>query len=276
MRNPYGLSPDEIRQKARNIRKNICRMNANAKSGHTGADMSETDMLASLYFNIMRYERAPLRWQDQFILSKGHGVGGLYCCLAELGFLEESELSTYLANDSRLAGHPVRQKLPGLITVNTGALGHGLPIAVGLALSRKKQKQEGRIFVLAGDGEMQEGSNWEAAMAGASFGLDNLVLIIDRNHLQLADFTRNIIDLEPLDAKWNAFGWEIYPTNGNDPKEFIKSIESINHSNGKPKVVIAQTQKGRGVSFMENKPAWHHKYPDPAELQQALKELDHV
>ncbi len=276
MRNPYSLAPDEICRKARNIRKNICRMNANAKSGHTGADMSETDILASLYFNIMRYERSPLLWQDQFVLSKGHGVGGLYCCLAELGFLEESELLTYLADDSRLAGHPVRQKLPGLITVNTGALGHGLPIAVGLALSKKKQQKEGRIFVLAGDGEMQEGSNWEAAMAGHQFALDNLVLIVDRNHLQLADFTKNIINIEPLDAKWKAFGWDVVETKGNDPEIFIGSMESLDHTNGKPKVVIAQTTKGRGVSFMENQPAWHHKYPDEAELQQALKELDHV
>lgn len=276
MRNPYDLSPDEIRSRARNIRRNICRMNAGAKSGHTGADMSEVDILASLYFSIMRYERAPLRWLDQFILSKGHGVGGLYCTLCEMGFIEQQELFTYLKDGSRLAGHPVRQKFPGLITVNTGALGHGLPIAVGLALAKKRARGDGRVFVLAGDGEMQEGSNWEAAMAAVQFDLGNLVLIIDRNHLQLADFTRNIMNIDPLDEKWKAFGWEVLDTKGNEAKVFIETIQSINYDNKKPKVVIAQTTKGCGVSFMENQPAWHHKYPNESELEQALKELDHA
>lgn len=276
MRNPYDLSADAIRFRAQNIRKNICRMNASAKGGHTGADMSEADILASLYFSIMRYERTPLRWLDQFILSKGHGVGGLYCTFCEMGFIEPPELLTYLKDDSRLAGHPVRQKFPELITVNTGALGHGLPVAVGLALAKERAGGDGRVFVLAGDGEMQEGSNWEAAMAAAQFKLGNLVLIIDRNHLQLADFTKNIMNVDPLDEKWKASGWEVFNTKGNEPKAFIETIRSLNYDNRNPKVVIAQTTKGCGVSFMENQPAWHHKYPNETELEQALKELDHV
>ena len=276
MQNPFALHPDEIAKIAGNIRSNICKMNARAKGGHTGADMSETDILASLYFHILRYETAPFRWQDRFILSKGHGVGGWYCCMAAAGFLPEDELTTYMQDDSRLAGHPIRQKLPDLITVSTGALGHGLPISVGLALAEKQRGGDGRVFVLTGDGELEEGSNWEAALAGAQFALDNLVLIVDRNHLQLGDFTKNIIDLEPLDAKLKAFGWDVATSNGNDPKDFIAVIESLNRGNKKPKAVIAQTVKGRGVSFMENNPAWHHKFPNAEELEQALKELSHV
>ncbi|MDR1828626.1 MAG: transketolase [Methylobacteriaceae bacterium] len=276
MRNPFALSFEDIRFRALNIRRNICRMNCRAKGGHTGADMSETDILASLYFNLLRYEINPIRWQDRFILSKGHGVGGWYCCLVEAGLIPEAELETYLKDDSRLAGHPIRQKLPELVTVSTGALGHGLPIGVGLALAEKKQKRDGRVFVLTGDGEMDEGSNWEAALSGAQFQLDNLYLIIDKNRLQLGDFTKNIINLDPLDEKWRSFGWEVAVTNGNDPKLLIETIESLFEMKGKPKVILANTIKGRGVSFMENKPAWHHKYPSPEELEQALKELDHV
>lgn len=274
MKNPFALPPEQIRQTAANIRKHVCTMNAGAKGGHTGADMSEADILASLYFHILRYERDPMRWQDHFILSKGHGVGGWYSCMAEAGFIPETELSTYLQDDSRLAGHPVRQKLPDLITVSTGALGHGLPIAVGLALAG--QDKDERVFVLTGDGEMEEGSNWEALMAGAQFQLGNLVLIVDRNHLQLGDFTKNIMDIDPLDEKLRAFRWEVFETNGNDPKEFITTIESFDHQNGKPKAIIASTTKGRGVSFMENAPAWHHKFPTAEELELALEELRHV
>lgn len=276
MKNPFSLQPEEIREKARNIRVNICKMNALAKGGHTGADMSESDMLACLYFNVLRYETAPFRWLDRFILSKGHGVGGWYSCMAEAGFIPEEELSTYLKDDSRLAGHPIRQKFPELITVSTGALGHGLPVAVGLALAERHAERDGRIFVLTGDGEMEEGSNWEAALAGAQFGLDNLVLIVDRNHLQLGDFTKNIIDLEPLDEKLRAFRWDVVFADGNDPKDFISTIEQLDHNNGKPKAVIAKTVKGCGVSFMENRPAWHHKFPNQEELAQALEELSHV
>lgn len=279
MKNPFALTPEKIALKARNIRANICRMNARAKGGHTGADMSEVDLLASLYFNIMRYQKQPtgsVTWKDRFILSKGHGVGGWYSCMAEAGFIPEAELETYLQEGSRLAGHPIRQKFPELIAVSTGGLGHGLPVGVGLALAEKKRGGDGRVFVLAGDGELQEGSNWEAALAAAQFELGNLVLLIDRNHLQLGDFVKNINDLEPLDEKWRAFKWEVVLTDGNDPQKFISAIENLDCANGRPKAVIAKTVKGRGVSFMENAPAWHHKFPNAEELEQALKELSHV
>ncbi|GAB6851831.1 transketolase [Paraburkholderia kururiensis] len=283
MENPFRLDEPDLKARARAIRKRICVMNAHAKNGHTGADMSEVDILVALYFRVMRYRaelpQAPV-WHDQFVLSKGHGVGGLYCCFAELGWLADEELSGYLRDGSRLPGHPVRQKLPGYVTVNTGALGHGMPIATGLALAKRRQARDGgvpgRVFVLTGDGELEEGSNWEAAMAASHFRLDNLVVIVDRNHLQLADATKNIMDPEPLGEKFAAFGMEVHEANGNDPAELSKLMESLDFRNGKPKAVIAQTVKGRGVSFMENVAAWHHKYPNEDELALALKELDHA
>ena len=271
--NPYRLEPSDIHRHAQGARRHICRMNAHARSGHTGGDMSEADILATLYFRVLRYSTEPMRWHDQFILSKGHGVGGLYGCFAELGWLDESELKTYLRDGGRLPGHPVRQKLPELITVNTGGLGHGLPIASGLAMSKQRDGDDGRVFVLTGDGELEEGSNWEAMMAAAHYKLGNLVVIVDRNHLQLADFTRNIMDIDPLDKKLAAFGMDVHELDGNDTTALVSVIESLDCSNGKPKALIAHTIKGRGVSFMENQPAWHHKFPDEKELIQALEEL---
>jgi transketolase len=280
MENPFSLADAELKARARAIRKRICMMNAAARSGHTGGDMSEVDILVALYFRVMRYRADPLAWHDEFVLSKGHGVGGLYCCFAELGWVADVELTGYLRDHSRLPGHPVRQKLPGYVTVNTGALGHGLPIAAGLALAKRRRPAgtpaPGRVFVLTGDGELEEGSNWEALMAASHFGLDNLVVIVDRNHLQLADTTKKIMDLEPLDRKFAAFGMEVHETNGNDPFQISILIENMDFHNGKPKAVIAQTVKGRGVSFMENVAAWHHKYPNEDELALALKELDHA
>jgi transketolase len=284
MENPYKQSGEPLHRRAQEIRKKICVMNSAAKSGHTGGDMSEADILAALYFHVLRYEvkaDRSVKWQDEFILSKGHGVGGLYSCFSELGWLEESELRSYLRDDSRLPGHPDRQKLPGWVTVNTGALGHGLPIAAGLAMAKQRhaartENPKGRVFVLTGDGELEEGSNWEAAMAAAHFELANLVVIVDRNRLQLADFTHNIMDFDPLDEKFHAFGFEVHDVNGNNVDAIWKLIESLDYDNRKPKVVIAHTIKGRGVSFMENVPAWHHKFPDEAQLKQALEELDHA
>jgi transketolase len=273
MRNPYGLDPAAIHRHAQGARRHICRMNAHARSGHTGGDMSEADILATLYFRVLRYQTSPFRWHDHFILSKGHGVGGLYCCFAELGWLDQAELATYLRDEGRLPGHPVRQKLPELVTVNTGGLGHGMPIAAGLALAKQRDGGDGRVFVLTGDGELEEGSNWEAAMAATHYRLGNLVMIVDRNQLQLADFTRNIMDIDPLDQKLAAFGMEVHEVDGNDPAALTTLIERLDHANGRPKALIAHTTKGRGVSFMENVPAWHHKFPNEEELARALEEL---
>lgn len=276
MKEILHLEPEEIVKKTKEIRKKIIRMNTKAGQGHTGADLSETDILASLIFRILKIDKsnpADVTNRDRFILSKGHGIGGLYCTLAEAGILDETLLNTYLRFDSQLPGHPVKQKNP-FIEINTGALGHGLSVAVGLALSAKIKNNDFNVFVLTGDGELQEGSNWEAAMSAAQFKLDNLVLIVDRNTLQLADFTRNIMALEPLDKKFEAFGFDVYKTNGNDVCQFIETIENLNRRDGKPKVVIASTVKGKGVSFIENNPAWHHKIPVGDEITRAIEELE--
>lgn len=275
MANEFGLDYEQIEQKAKEIRKKIIMMNSRAGQGHTGADLSETDILSSLFFRILNTNKQHLSNpdRDRFILSKGHGVGGFYCMLAEAGYIDESELETYLQFDSNLPGHPVRQKTPG-VELNTGGLGHGLPVGVGLALSAKMSGRKFRVFVLTGDGELQEGSVWEAAMCAAHFKLDNLIIIVDRNTLQLADRTEKIMALEPLADKWKAFGCDVHETDGNDVAKFIETVDGLNLQNGKPHVIIAKTIKGKGVSFIEDQPAWHHKIPVGDEIAHAIEELE--
>jgi transketolase len=273
--NPFGLDAAGISARARSIRRRVIRMNAAAGQGHTGADLSEADILASLFFSLLRYDPRmsddPAR--DRFVLSKGHGVGGFYGTLAEAGILDEAKLGTYLAFDSELPGHPVRQKTP-FVEVNTGALGHGLSVGVGLALAAKKQGRDARVFVLLGDGELQEGSVWEAAMSAAHFRLDALVAIVDRNGLQLADRTETIMALEPLEAKWASFGFDVQPVDGNDPGALVACVEKLDWSCGKPHVLVARTVKGKGVSFIEDRPPWHHKVPVGDEVARAIEELE--
>ena len=275
LRNPFGLATDEIAHRAREIRKRVILMNSGAGQGHTGADLSEADILACLFFRVLRYRADQLSdpERDHFILSKGHGVGGLYCTLAEAGMLDEKLLGTYLQFDSALPGHPVRQKTP-FVEINTGALGHGLSVAVGLALASKKQHRGCRVFVLMGDGELQEGSVWEAAMSAAHFNVDNLVAVVDRNTLQLADRTESIMALEPLEEKWRSFGFDVSSTDGNDPARFIGTVEGLALDSGKPHVIIARTTKGKGVSFIEDQAAWHHRIPVGDQLQKAIEELE--
>jgi transketolase len=275
MKNPFEFSPDEIKIKVKAIRRSIIEMNSNAGAGHTGADLSETDILASLYFNILRYDQNNTDNPDRdlFILSKGHGVGGYYCTLAEAGFIDKSLLKEYLCASSLLPGHPVRQKTPG-IEFNTGALGHGFPAAVGLALAAKKTGRSYRTFVLLGDGELEEGSNWEAAMSASHFKLDNLIAIVDRNTLQLADRTEKIMGLEPLPEKFRSFGFNVIIAEGNDPGAIINAIHDAAKTNGMPTVIIAKTIKGKGVSFIEDKASWHHKIPVGDEIIEAIKELE--
>jgi transketolase len=277
MKNPFSYPATEIEAKAKEVRRSVLTMNANAGQGHTGADLSQADILCTLFFNHLKYELHDFKNlnRDRFILSKGHGAGGFYCMLAAGGFINASELNTYLAFNSRLPGHPVRQKLPGLVEINTGGLGHGLPVAVGLALSKKIGHYKGSVYVLTGDGELQEGSNWEALMCAAHFNLDNLIIIVDRNGLQLADRTKNIMSLEPLSDKFTAFGAEVFQTDGHAPKELLSVLAAVDDdTSGKPKTVIARTFKGRGVSFIEDNAAWHHKTPNAEELIKAYSELE--
>lgn len=272
--NAHNLDPVQISDKAKAILRRVLQMNHHAGQGHTGADLSEADILASLYFRILDIspDRLDDPDRDRFILSKGHGVGGYYCTLAEAGYLDPALLETYLGFDTPLPGHPVRQKVPA-IELNTGALGHGLPVAVGLALAAKLSGRFYRVFVLTGDGELQEGSNWEAAMSAAHFELDNLIVIVDRNGLQLADRTEKLMSLEPLDRKWEAFGFDVHTTDGNSPAAIVDTVESLPSQSGTPHVILAATTKGRGVSFIEDQPAWHHKVPTDTELTTALEEL---
>jgi len=275
MSNEFSLNPDQIAEKAKNIRRKIIQTNVRAGQGHTGSDLSEADILACLFFRILNLRQNSMDDpdRDRFILSKGHGICGLYCTLAEAGYMDESELETYLKFDSNLPGHPVRQK-NRFVELNTGALGHGLSVGVGLALSAKMSNRDFRVFVVTGDGELQEGSNWEAAMSAAHFKLDNLIVIVDRNRLQLADRTETIMALEPLRQKFEAFGFDVHETNGNDPAELVETIESLDLQNGRPNAVIAKTTKGKGVSFIEDRAVWHHKVPTGEEVTIAIEELE--
>ncbi|GKX45381.1 transketolase [Pectobacterium carotovorum] len=272
--NPYALSVEALTHKARAIRRRIIHLNANSPAGgHTGADLSQVEILTALYFRILNC--APDRLQDPqrdiYIQSKGHAVGGYYCCLAEAGYFPEAWLETYQHPDSHLPGHPVKHKTPG-IELNTGALGHGLPVAVGIALAAKRDNSPRRVFVLTGDGELAEGSNWEAALAAAHYQLDNLIIINDKNKLQLAGPTSSIMNTDPLAEKWQAFGLEVTECAGNDMHSVVETLENLPR-NGKPNVVIANTEKGAGVSFIQGRAEWHHRVPKGEEIALALEEL---
>jgi len=245
-----------------------------AKLGHPGGDFSAADILVTLYKAILKVDpehpSAPKR--DRFIMSKGHCSAALYATLAEAGFFEGANLGAYMAPMSRLNGHPDRNSVPG-VEANTGPLGHGLPIAVGCALAAKIDSAPWRAFVLTGDGELQEGSNWEAAMTAAHYKLDNLTLIVDRNRIQQGDFTEKTINMEPLADRWKAFGWEVKEVDGHSHDELFSTFASVPFVAGKPNCVIAHTEKGHGVSFMTNKVEWHHKVPSSKELEAAIQEL---
>lgn len=266
---------DAVAERAQHIRRVSLRMVHAAKMGHPGGDLSAADILATLYFRILAVDPAnpadPMR--DRFVLSKGHASAALYATLAEAGFFPSEWLSTYMRPLSRLNGHPDRNKVPG-VEANTGPLGHGLPIAVGMALGAKLSGSPWRTFVLTGDGELQEGSNWEAAMAGAHFGLDRLTVIVDRNGLQQGDFTERTIRLEPLTDRWRAFGWSVVEVDGHDIPALIETLERVPIAPGRPTCVIARTKKGRGVSFIEDRAEWHHRVPTDAEIDLALAELE--
>nr|WP_321238274.1 transketolase [uncultured Tolumonas sp.] len=273
--NPFSLSIEELEKKAKAIRRRIVVLNAESPAGgHTGADLSQVEIVTALYFRILNRSPKDLNdpERDIYIQSKGHAAGGYYCCLAEAGYFPEEWLPTYQHADSKLPGHPVRQKTPG-VELNTGALGHGLPVAVGLAIAAKKSNSKRRIFVVTGDGELAEGSNWEAALIAAHYQLDNLIIINDKNKLQLAGYTKEIMNTDPLDEKWKAFGMQVTECEGNDIRSVVETLEGLKQE-GKPNVVIANTTKGAGISFIQGRPEWHHKVPKGEEVELALKELN--
>jgi len=274
-----STSPDraaivaKIRDKARLIRMHALNMVYAARLGHPGGDLSVADILATLYFGVLRIDpkapRDPVR--DRLILSKGHASGALYAALAEAGFIPLEWLSTYMKPKSMLNGHPNRNYVPG-VEANTGPLGHGMPIAVGVAIAGKLDKANFRVFVITGDGELQEGSNWEAAMAAGHHKLANLTLIIDRNTLQQGARVAETNDVEPLGDKFRAFGWEVVDADGHDPSALIDALARP-EGRAEPLCVIARTIKGKGVSYMEDQVSWHHGVPTKAQLDQAIKEL---
>jgi transketolase len=258
---------------ARTVRLADLEMISRAKLGHIGGDYSVADILATLYGAVLNVDpedpRNPER--DRFVLSKGHTAGALYATLAHLGFFPVAELETFLEPLSPLNGHPNRTKVPGVET-NTGPLGHGFPVAVGAALAARLQGSPRRTFVVLGDGELQEGSNWEAAMTAAHYGLANLTAVVDRNRLQQGAGTEETKQLEPLADKWRAFGFEVREVDGHDYGQLLGALTPT--GTDKPVCVIAHTTKGKGVSFMENRAEWHHKVPSADQVVSAREELN--
>jgi transketolase len=260
--------------RARGIRRASLRMVHAARLGHPGGDLSCADILATLYFHVLRVDpSAPAHPdRDRFILSKGHASAALYATLAEAGFIPVEALDTFMQPLSALNGHPDRTKVPG-VEANTGPLGHGLPIAVGAALGASLQRASWRTFVLTGDGELQEGSNWEAAMAASHFQLDRLTVVVDRNGLQQGARTEETVALEPLADRWRSFGFAVVEVDGHDLAALVDVFGRLPIERQRPTCVIARTVKGRGVSFIEDRVEWHHRIPTDAELAAALVEL---
>lgn len=257
---------------ARAVRRSVVRTIDAARAGHIGGDLSVTDVLTTLFFSVLDVDAAaPLKPErDRFILSKGHCAAALYSVLALRGFIPEEELATFMQPLSRLNGHPNRRKIPG-VEANTGPLGHGLPIGVGSAVASKLSGTGWRTFVVLGDGELQEGSNWEAAMAAGHRKLDNLCAIVDRNRLQQGARTEDTNALDPLGDKWTSFGWETIELDGHDHAALHAAFTAP--SAGKPRAIIANTLKGKGVSFIEDRVEWHHKVPSAEQVVIALEEL---
>jgi transketolase len=267
------MTDRELQLKSVRLRKRTLEIIFHAGAGHTGGGLSCLDILNVLYNRVLHVSPETFSDpnRDRYVQSKGHSVEALYSVLADRGFFPTQDLENLCHYQSPYVGHPTR-KIPG-IEMNTGALGHGLPICVGMALAGKMDNANYRVFTLLGDGELAEGSNWEAAMAAAHYDLDNLTAIIDHNTLQITGHTRDVCSNEPLDEKWRAFGWAVKTVNGHNFAELTGALSKPAEP-GKPTCVIANTIKGRGVSFMENTAKWHHGVPSEAELKQALGELD--
>jgi transketolase len=265
---------NHTRSFARNVRCNALRMVHRARASHIGSALSIADIVSVLYGSVMRIDpRNPARAdRDRFILSKGHACVAVYAALAEAGFIAHSELETYGADFSWLMNH-VSHKVAG-VELSTGALGHGLPFGVGKALAARSRGAGWRVFVVLSDGEMDEGSNWEAMMFAAHHKLDNLVAVIDYNKLQSLDTVSSTLGLEPLTDKLSAFGWDVVSVDGHNHDELIAAFDT--NSTGKPRMIVAHTIKGKGVSFMEHEVQWHYRSPNDEQLASALGELEAI
>jgi transketolase len=268
------MTTKELQQKSIHYRKNILKYILGANAGHTGGSLSCTDILNVLYNHVLNVspESFSSPDRDRYVQSKGHCVEALFVVLADKGFFPESDLETLCKYKSHYIGHPTK-KVKG-VEQNTGALGHGLPICTGMAIAAKMDKKDYKVFTLMGDGELPEGSNWEAALSAAHYKLDNLCAIIDKNNLQITAPTEDVMKTDPLDEKWKAFGWAVKEINGNDIDELKAAFAALPFEKGKPSVIIAHTTKGKGVSFMENELKWHHGVPNKEQYEQAQAELD--
>lgn len=268
------MTTKELKKKSIIYRKKILQYITKANAGHTGGSLSCTDILNVLYNEILNVSPQNLTSpdRDRYIQSKGHCVEALFVVLADAGFFPEEELNTLCKYQSHYIGHPTR-KVKG-VEQNTGALGHGLSIAVGTALAGKMDQKDYRVFTLLGDGELPEGSNWEAALSAAHYKLDNLCAIIDKNGLQITSSTANVMNTDPVDKKFESFGWAVKEINGNDIDELKSTLSAVPFVNGKPSVIIANTIKGKGISFMENDIKWHHGVPAKDQYESAQSELD--
>ena len=263
-----------LNEKSKELRRHIVRMLGEAGSGHPGGSLSSADIVTALFFHEMRLKPTEPYWpdRDRFILSKGHAAPVLYAALAERGFLPVSELDTLRKLGSRLQGHPDMKKLPG-VEMSTGSLGQGLSVANGMALAARLDRKDYRVYVVLGDGELQEGMVWEAAMASAHYKLDNLVAFVDHNGLQIDGPVTEVMSPEPVAGKWRAFGWHTLVVNGHDMGQILDALAEAKTVKGKPTMIVAETVKGKGCSFMENLCDWHGVAPKPEEVRQALEEL---
>ena len=268
-------SINELQRLANRLRVDIVTMIGTAGSGHPGGSLSEVELLAALYFRVLRHNPKAPSWpdRDRFILSKGHGCPALYAVLAEAGYIDHSVLATLRKLGSPLQGHPDKRFLP-ILEANTGSLGQGISVGIGMALAARLDQKDWHTFVMVGDGEIQEGQNWEAAMYAAHHKLKNLTVIVDYNHQQLDGFLKDILDPAPLAAKFESFGWHTLEIDGHDFNQVIPALETARAAkDGKPTCIVANTIKGKGVSFMENNPEWHGVAPKPEQVAAAVAEL---
>jgi len=267
-------SEQHLQDVAKQIRRDIITMLAESASGHPGGSLSAVEILTALYFQEMRVDPANPQWpdRDRFVLGKGHAAPVLFSTLAEKGYFPREELLTFRKINSRLQGHPDMKKAPG-VEMSTGSLGQGISAAVGMALAGKLDKKDYRVFVLLGDGEVQEGQVWEAAMSAAHYKLDNIVAFLDHNGLQIDGPVAEVLSPEPISDKFAAFGWHVLSIDGHSFTQISAALESAKKVQGKPTMIIAETIKGKGVSFMENQVGWHGNPPNKEQAEQALAEL---
>ena len=269
------MNIEDLKMKANEIRKDIIEEVYNAKSGHPGGSLSIADIMAVLYFNELRIDEKNPRWEerDRLVLSKGHCSPALYAALAERGFFDKEDLKSFRKIESNLQGHPDLNKVPG-VDMTSGSLGQGLSIANGMAIAGKMDNKNYRVYTILGDGEIEEGQIWEAAMTANKYKLDNLCVIVDNNNLQIDGTIEEVMSSYPIDEKFKSFGFNVLTIDGNNIEEILNGFEIAKQTKNKPTCIIAKTIKGKGVSFMENKAEWHGKAPNEEEYIQAMKDLN--